>query len=300
MYTLAQLDIFVRVAKTGSFNKAAEEAYITPSAVMKHINNLEKEVGASLFLRTYRGQRLTKIGEQLYKDAVAILSLCENSLENAKAMAKEDANVIRIGSSIMAPIDIFEDIWVALRKKHPEIRLKIVPFENTGDEKGYTVPTPGVKYDVVPTSYDDIVLSTRNVNAIEIAKAKLYAVLSVNHRLADKEIIEYDDLRDETLITVERNRIGYLDEFCDFIQKREPLVKIKEIFSYDADIYNECANGNDIILGMGNLIKIHSMLKRVPIRWDKECSYGLMYAKDASPTVLKFISTIEEIIKDKK
>ena len=39
MYTLAQLDIFVRVAKTGSFNKAAEEAYITPSAVMKHINN---------------------------------------------------------------------------------------------------------------------------------------------------------------------------------------------------------------------------------------------------------------------
>ena len=51
---------------------------------------------------------------------------------------------------------------------------------------------------------------------------------------------------------------------------------------------------------MGNLIKIHSMLKRVPIRWDKECSYGLMYAKDASPTVLKFISTIEDIINDKK
>lgn len=36
-----QLETFTRVADAGSFSKAAEEAYITPTAVIKQINLLE-------------------------------------------------------------------------------------------------------------------------------------------------------------------------------------------------------------------------------------------------------------------
>ncbi len=36
-----QLDTFLRMADAGSFNKAAEDAYITPTAVIKQINLLE-------------------------------------------------------------------------------------------------------------------------------------------------------------------------------------------------------------------------------------------------------------------
>lgn len=36
-----QLETFIRVADAGSFNKAAEQAYITPTAVLKQINLLE-------------------------------------------------------------------------------------------------------------------------------------------------------------------------------------------------------------------------------------------------------------------
>lgn len=37
-----QLETFLRVADAGSFNKAAEESYITPTAVIKQVNLLEK------------------------------------------------------------------------------------------------------------------------------------------------------------------------------------------------------------------------------------------------------------------
>ena len=37
-----QLETFLRVADAGSFNKAAEESYITPTAVIKQINLLEE------------------------------------------------------------------------------------------------------------------------------------------------------------------------------------------------------------------------------------------------------------------
>ncbi len=47
-----QLETFIRVADAGSFNKAAEEAYITPTAVIKQINLLEAELDVKLFERT--------------------------------------------------------------------------------------------------------------------------------------------------------------------------------------------------------------------------------------------------------
>lgn len=57
-----QLETFLRVADAGSFNKAAEESYITPTAVIKQINLLEESLGVKLFDRSHRGLQLTKAG----------------------------------------------------------------------------------------------------------------------------------------------------------------------------------------------------------------------------------------------
>ena len=55
-----QLETFIRVADAGSFNKAAERSYITPTAVIKQINLLEASLGIKLFERTHRGLIMTK------------------------------------------------------------------------------------------------------------------------------------------------------------------------------------------------------------------------------------------------
>ena len=68
MYNL-QLETFIVVADLGSFNKAAEALYITPPAVTKQINLLEKDLEVQLFVRTHRGLILTEAGKSLYKDA---------------------------------------------------------------------------------------------------------------------------------------------------------------------------------------------------------------------------------------
>ena len=60
-----QLETFIRVADAGSFNKAAEESYITPTAIIKQINLLEDSLGVKLFERTRRGLTLTKAGRSM-------------------------------------------------------------------------------------------------------------------------------------------------------------------------------------------------------------------------------------------
>ena len=60
-----QLDTFLCVAESGSFNKAAEKLYISPPAVIKQINLLEESLGVKLFDRSHRGLTLTKAGRSI-------------------------------------------------------------------------------------------------------------------------------------------------------------------------------------------------------------------------------------------
>ena len=65
----AQLETFIVVAESGSFLKAAEKLYITPTAVMKQINALEKRIGVKLLERSNHGLFLTEAGRSFLRDA---------------------------------------------------------------------------------------------------------------------------------------------------------------------------------------------------------------------------------------
>lgn len=86
-----QLETFITVAESGSFAKAADKLYISPTAVIKQINILESNLDIKLFNRTHRGLTLTAAGKSLYSDARYIIRYSHESLERAKnAMQKEN------------------------------------------------------------------------------------------------------------------------------------------------------------------------------------------------------------------
>ena len=51
------LDTLIAVVKSGSFTKASEKLYLSPTAVMKQINTLEKQLDLKLLRRTPNGCR---------------------------------------------------------------------------------------------------------------------------------------------------------------------------------------------------------------------------------------------------
>lgn len=74
-----QLETFLQVAESGSFNKAAEKMFISPPAVIKQINLLEESLDLQLFVRTHRGLVLTEAGKSLYQDAKYIIQYCKKT-----------------------------------------------------------------------------------------------------------------------------------------------------------------------------------------------------------------------------
>lgn len=126
-----QLETFLRVADAGSFSKAAEETYITPTAVIKQINLLETSLGVRLFDRSHRGLTLTPAGRSLYLDAKYIIQYCRDSVTRAQNAMQEDGSVIRIGSSPMTPAQLLVGLWPKIHECYPDIKFQIVPYENT-------------------------------------------------------------------------------------------------------------------------------------------------------------------------
>ena len=74
----AQLDALVAIAESGSFEAAARQLHLTPSAVSQRIKALETAAGQVLITRgtpcraTAQGRRLVQLGRQtrlLYEEA---------------------------------------------------------------------------------------------------------------------------------------------------------------------------------------------------------------------------------------
>ena len=98
-----QLLTFLKVAEAGSFNKAAEELFISPPAVIKQINLLENTLALRLFNRSHRGLSLTTAGESLLQDAKYLVQYCDDSIQRAQAAREKEHQVIRLGASPMTP-----------------------------------------------------------------------------------------------------------------------------------------------------------------------------------------------------
>ena len=69
----SDIEIFLCAADTLSFSKAAEENYMSRQAVSRKIGALEKELGAALFRRSQKGQRLALTPEGQREVTVLVL-----------------------------------------------------------------------------------------------------------------------------------------------------------------------------------------------------------------------------------
>ncbi len=75
--TLRHYQILREVARTGNFTKAADQLYLTQSAVSHAVREMEDIAGTALFDRLPKGVRLTPCGLRLLEEAAPILAACE-------------------------------------------------------------------------------------------------------------------------------------------------------------------------------------------------------------------------------
>ncbi len=291
MYNM-QLETFIVVADLGSFNKAAEALYITPPAVTKQINLLEKDLGLRLFVRTHRGLILTEAGKSLYKDAKYIIQYCKDSVERAKKVMEEKDNVIRIGTSPMTPAQPLVDSWAQVQEKCPDIKIQLVPFMNSQESAREILKNLGTNIDVVAGIFDDTMLKLRQCEGLELSRQNICCAVSLNHRLAQKEVLTVEDLYGENFLMMHRGWSKYVDELRDDIWQNHPEIQVTDFDIYSVDIFNQCENSNDILMAVENWKNVHPLLKVIPVEWKYSIPFGVLYSKEPSELVKRFLKAL--------
>lgn len=290
-----QLETFIRVADAGSFNRAAEESFITPTAVIKQINSLESALEVKLFDRSHRGLTLTKAGRSLYQDAKYVIQYCRDSVTRAKNAMQEDLNVIRIGSSPMTPAQLLMGLWSKIQALYPDIKFQIVPFENTPENAREILANLGKNIDVVGGIFDDTMLHLRGCAGLELTRGPFGCAVSVHHRLAAKDKLKITDLYGENLMLMHRGWSHYVDRLRDELWSNHPQINIVDFDFYSMDVFNRCENSNDVLLAIPGWANVHPLLKVIPVEWDHNIPYGILHSPEPSPTVQRFLDAAESV-----
>lgn len=290
-----QLETFIRIADAGSFNRAAEESFITPTAVIKQINSLESALEVKLFDRSHRGLTLTKAGRSLYQDAKYVIQYCRDSVTRAKNAMQEDLNVIRIGSSPMTPAQLLMGLWSKIQALYPDIKFQIVPFENTPENAREILANLGKNIDVVGGIFDDTMLHLRGCAGLELTRGPFGCAVSVHHRLAAKDKLKITDLYGENLMLMHRGWSHYVDRLRDELWSNHPQINIVDFDFYSMDVFNRCENSNDVLLAIPGWANVHPLLKVIPVEWDHNIPYGILHSPEPSPTVQRFLDAAESV-----
>lgn len=290
-----QLKIFVSVADCGSFTKAAESLFITPPAVMKQINALEKHLELKLLERTPHGVRLTPAGEVIYKDAKFLFDYSKTSIQNARNAMERYDHTFCVGTSLLNPAKPFMDLWYEASREFPDYKLHIVPFEDNHEGIVSEIARLGTKFDFLIGVCDSKTWLDR-CNMLQTGRCRKMCAVSREHRLAKKERLEISDLYGETLMMVAEGDSGVNDFIRNDLQRNHPQIRIEDTpHFYDISVFNRCAETQNVLLTLECWKDVHPALVTIPVNWEYSIPYGLMYALDPPEDVLRFVKTVEEL-----
>lgn len=291
-----QLETFIVAADCGSFSKAAELLFITPTAVIKQINLLEGSLGVKLFNRSHRGLTLTKAGISLYNDAKYIVQYCKDAVNRAQNAMQDDTDIIRIGASPMTPAQAIMELWPSIHERCPEIKFQIVPFDNTPENAREILANLGKNIDVVAGVFDETMLNLRSCAGFELSRDPLCAAVSIYHPLAEKSRLSIEDLYGETLLMMHRNWSNYVDALRDELLSKHPQITIEDIDLYRMEVFNRCESGSDVLLVVPHWASIHPLIKVIPVEWEHSIPYGLLHSPTPSKRVQRFLDALREIV----
>ena len=122
---LEPLRLFLHVAATGSFSRAATLAASTQSAVSKRIGALERRLDVRLFDRTGRGARLTLAGRRLLPRAEALTAEADRLPEFVADADRPLTGIVRMALQPSMSWPLVGDLVAVTRKLHPALRLQI-------------------------------------------------------------------------------------------------------------------------------------------------------------------------------
>lgn len=190
-----QIKYFQSVVKLKNFTKAAEENFISQSAISQQIQALEKDLGVKLLNREGRKFSLTKAGEFFYKKSLILINDFERICEETAKIANNKQK-ISVGSLRHYNHEDLKKSIAEFNQKFPEILIEIL------------IGTHEELYNFLRQGKVDLIVSDLRRNPSEkyvnffLAEKFFYAEFPVRNNLTQLEKITFAELKNTPMILI--------------------------------------------------------------------------------------------------
>lgn len=118
-----RLKVFVTAAQCLSFSKASKELFISQPAVSKHIQEVEKQVGATLFVRNGRQLALTEQGKIMLQYSKEILGIYNRAEFEINALNNKIRGLLKVAASTTISHYILPPLLAGFSQKNPKVNI---------------------------------------------------------------------------------------------------------------------------------------------------------------------------------
>ena len=196
---------FFAIIEHGSLNKAAERMRVSQSTLTRQMHALEEVIGGRLFERGTTGVALRASGHALADGIRPVLADFDAVIAGVRTLAHGKSKQLRVGYLASAAADYLHPALAALRRAHPEVKVKLHDL------------SPGEQIDALRKGEIDVALIgnvgtflSREFFVRRIAWLPLMVALPETHPLASKTSLQIADLKRESFIGApERDMPGH-------------------------------------------------------------------------------------------
>ena len=287
---IKQMKYFQAVVKYQNFTKAAEECYISQSAISQQIQSLEKELGIQLLQREKRKIKLTEAGEYFYRKSLVLVSDFERLCAETVRLAKGVEHELIIGYlRHYRGIELKETI-TEFNLKNPEIYLQLI--NGTHEEL----------YDNLRTGKADILISDLRRKPSEqyvnyfLTEGYIYAELAVNNPLAQLETITVNDLKNTPIILIAPKSQRHSEEiyYREYFGIKSDFIFVESIEEAHLMVVS---NKGYFPIEFSSPPEDSKVVKYVPIMHNEKQMYKKYYAFWRADTTKNYIEEFASMLK---
>lgn len=302
--TLSQMNYILEIYRCGSMNKAAQNLFISQSAISTAIREMEEELGIRIFHRSNRGIALTDDGRELLTQITPIV---EKSRKITRYYEERQASN-RVKLSIAAQrypfcAKAFVEFLHLLDEPRIEVSLKEMEMSSVIDEVAQQTSDVGIIFVSDMTEhYIRRILDSKNLEFQQLVKIRPHVFMRKEHPLATEESVSLEQLhrypyvvftqKDSNLNFAEEAVVGTGAEFTQVVY-----------VSDRATAYNVMAHTNCVSTGSGVLPEGYGdeRLVALPINDavdDMRLGYIKLRGIPMSEMGMRFVKILEQIMSE--
>jgi len=190
---IKHLQLVAAIARTGSVTRAGDILNLSQSALSHQLRDIEERLSTPLFHRVGKKMVLTTAGDTLLRAATQVLDIVGRTEDEIRKAGKSNAGLLRITTQCYTCYHWLPGLLKEYRLRHPNVEVHV-------DADA----TPRPLKSLIDGRIDLAIMSDpvrdRRLVQRPLFEDELLVIMSPNHRLAGRAVVEPEDLAEETLI----------------------------------------------------------------------------------------------------